>query len=256
MTIMRAESEHQGGLLSISLGPVKADRHFGESHPEATPDARYWCVTVMDNGVGMSTKTVAKIFDPFFTTKEKGKGTGLGLAMTYFIVQQHNGFVDVYSEVGVGSTFNVYFPILEGGAWTEDNERPMEIRLGEGLILVVDDEEIMRRTAADILEECGYQVLVAESGDAGIQLYRQRGSEIKAVLLDIIMPRKTGRETFLELREVDPGIRVLMTSGFGQDNTIESIQKLGVDGFIRKPYTLDKLSEAMHRVIQGETWFE
>ncbi|MCK7505102.1 MAG: ATP-binding protein [Desulfobacterales bacterium] len=151
---MRKENEPQGGKLTVSLKKIFADKDFCIAHPEAH-EMEYWALTVQDTGVGMDTKTVAKIFDPFFTTKQKDKGTGLGLAMVYNIVQQHGGFIDVYSVMGLGSTFNIYLPALQGAESAVSTEKPFVIPRGEGLILVVDDEEIIRQTARAILEECG-----------------------------------------------------------------------------------------------------
>ena len=115
MTIMRSDDQNQGGALEIGLEQIHTDYHFLVSHPDAELNKAYWILSVRDDGVGMSQKTVAKIFDPFFTTKAKEKGTGLGLAMVYNIVQQHGGFIDVYSEEGNGSTFNIFLPVLEIG---------------------------------------------------------------------------------------------------------------------------------------------
>ncbi|HOS97437.1 MAG TPA: PAS domain-containing protein, partial [Deltaproteobacteria bacterium] len=159
MTTMRGEDEHQGGRLTVSLRKIYGDAAFRATHPEAG-EIQYWVLSVQDTGVGMETKTVAKIFDPFFTTKDKDKGTGLGLAMVYNIVRQHSGFIDVYSEPGVGSTFNVYLPVFEEEATAAGTDPDQEIPRGEGLILVADDEDMIRETARAILEECGYSVVL------------------------------------------------------------------------------------------------
>lgn len=248
MTSMRKENEHQGGKLTVSVKKIFADKSFCSTHAEAR-EQKYWILSVADTGVGMDTRTVAKIFDPFFTTKLKNKGTGLGLAMVYNIVQQHGGFVDVYTEVNVGSTFNVYLPVFEPDQEDSVVEQNKAILQGEGLILVVDDEDMIRQTARAILEECGYTVLLAENGEEGVNIYRNRHNEIKAVLLDMIMPKMSGKEAFLEMKKIDPGLKVLLASGFKHDERVESILNSGVYGFVQKPYNLQILSEAIFKVV-------
>jgi CheY-like chemotaxis protein len=127
----------------------------------------------------------------------------------------------------------------------------MEIRRGSGLILVVDDEEIIRQTAQAILEECGYTVVLAHNGEEGVQVFKARHHEIKAVLLDMVMPKKSGKEAYLEMRAIDPDLKVLLSSGFKQDERVESVLDLGVRGFIQKPYSLDTLSRAIFAVIDN-----
>gem|GEM_PF-3101629 len=251
MTMMRKDGEKHGGMLLLNIDRIHADKHFCNTHPEAESGKDYWILSVRDTGVGMETKTVAKIFDPCFTTKIKGKGTGLGLAMVYNIIHQHNGFIDVYSEINIGSTFNVYMPVLLGEGIEERAEESPEISRGEGLILVVDDDTVVRQTARDILEECGYEVIMAENGEEGVEVFRQRHKEIRAILLDLIMPKKSGKDAFLEMREIDRNLKVLLTSGFKQDERLEAVLKLGVQGFIQKPYTLEKLAKAMSEVLNS-----
>ncbi len=249
MTIMRKEGEPAGGTLTISISRIFADRFFCDTHPEAHP-GHYWMVSHRDTGVGMDTKTISKIFDPFFSTKKTGMGTGLGLAMVYNIVQQHGGFIDVYSEPGYGSTFNVFLPSLEENNGTAgDIETEESIEKGTGLILVVDDEEIIRTTAQHMLEECGYQVITAVNGDEGISAYREKYSEIKAVLLDVAMPLKSGAETFAEMKKINPSVKVLLTSGFKQDDRVQKLLARGVDDFIQKPYSMIELSKKIKKTI-------
>jgi PAS domain S-box-containing protein len=250
MTFMRKPEEHLGGVLTIALKSLQADNYFCSNHPEAQ-EIYYWVLSVQDTGTGMDSKTVAKIFDPFFTTKEKGKGTGLGLSMVYNIVQQHKGFIDVYSEVGHGTTFSVYLPSIE--AVQENSVCPEELKLthGEGLILVVDDEAIMRELAQEILTECGYQVLLAENGEEGVDVFRKEHERISMVLLDMVMPKKSGKEAFIEMKNIDPKVKVLLASGFRQDSRVEDIMKIGLSGFIQKPYTIERLSEAIRETIKA-----
>ena len=251
MTMMRNESEHRGGKLTIALERLFADKHFCKTHPEAE-EISYWSLSVRDNGVGMDTKTVAKIFDPFFTTKNKGKGSGLGLAMVYSIVKQHQGFIDVYSEVGLGTTFNIYFPEMIGVEIIKEIASTEEIPMGKGLILIIDDEPVMRKTAKEMLNTCGYDVIFAKDGEEGVQVFKEQHENIDAILLDMVMPKKSGKEAYIEMKQIDENIKIILSSGFRQDERVSSIMKLGINKFVQKPYTLSKLATAFHEVL-GES---
>ena len=249
MTTMRADAPW-GGTLTVAIEEIMADEVFRRKHPEAVCNA-YWRISVSDTGVGMDTKTAVKIFDPFFTTKEQGMGTGLGLAMAYNIVRQQQGFIDVYSEPGLGSTFNVYLPVLV----REDKCLPLgqgsEVVRGEGLILVVDDDELVRSMAEEILQTVGYSVLTAVNGQEGVDLYRQHQPRIRGVLLDMAMPVMSGREAFLEMQKINPAVKVLLASGFRKDNRVDEILQLGVKDFLQKPYTVSSLALAIRKVVDS-----
>ncbi len=250
MTIMRGESIW-GGTLTIAIDKVVVDPVFQKRHPEAI-GTFYWKVSVRDTGIGMDTKTAAKIFDPFFTTKEQGKGTGLGLAMVYNIVRQAQGFIDVYSEPGHGSTFSVYLPLLvREGVSVPSPGDSLAISRGEGLVLVVDDDKRVRKMAENILETVGYTVLTAENGKEGVERYQHQQAGIKAVLLDMAMPVMSGREAFMEMKKINPDVKVLLASGFRKDDRVEEILGLGVKDFLQKPYTLTSLALAMKKVIDS-----
>jgi len=249
MTIMRDKDETWGGELSVSIEPIKPGPHFLKRHAGAKL-GKYWLLSVKDNGIGMNKETVDKIFDPFFTTKATGVGTGLGLSMAYAIIKQHNGFMTVYSEVKIGTTFNLYLPLLEKG--TVNDEEVAEEKIlpkGHGLILVVDDEQVMRELAKDILEECGYSVVFAEDGKKGVELYRKIYKEVKLVLLDMIMPELSGKDAYVQMKEINPDIKVVLASGFRQDERVDTALELGVNSFIQKPYTINKLAETIDKII-------
>jgi PAS domain S-box-containing protein len=251
MTIMRGNDSIWGGILTIAIDQVKADGDFQQKHAEATVGS-YWKLSVSDTGVGMETKTAAKIFDPFFTTKGQGKGTGLGLAMVYNIVQQQHGFIDVYSEVGMGSTFSVYLPVLEREtSLSSVVDEQVRISQGQGLILVVDDDDIVRGVAESILQTVGYTVLTAKNGREGVEKYREFADSILAVLLDMVMPVMSGREAFIEMKKINPQVKVLLASGFRKDERVEEILGLGVKDFLQKPYTITTLAQTMKKVIDS-----
>ena len=250
MTIMRSGDEKQGGILSLSIKKIKSDKYFCAVHPEAVP-GEYWMISQSDTGVGIKSVNLHKIFDPFFTTKESDHGTGLGLAMVYSIVHQHGGFIDVYSEPGVGSTFNVFFPVLSEEDINETVAAESGIEKGNGLVLVIDDEDIVRLMAESILVESGYDVIPVSSGREAIKVYSIRKDEIKCVLLDMAMPVMSGKEVYLELKKINPDVKVLLTSGFRQDGRVQETLTLGINGFIQKPYSILELSKKIKEITSS-----
>ena len=250
MTLMREENEPKGGKLTITIRRINADKHFLVSHPEAQ-ETEYWMLSVCDSGVGIEQKNISKIFVPFFTTKERGKGTGLGLSMVYNTIHQNNGFIDVYSEPGIGTTVNVFLPVLNKDNYETENKKEFALPMGKGLVLVVDDEEIMRKTSRSILEKCGYEVIEATDGVKGAELFRERHNEIKAVIIDLVMPKMSGEQAYLEMKKIDPNVKSLLASGFRQDERVNLALSYGINGFIQKPFTLEILSKAMHDLLYG-----
>jgi len=250
MTFMRKEVQGKSNVLTISTDLIYADSSFCLSHTEARYNDQYWMVSIGDTGVGMPSKIVAKIFDPFFTTKDKGLGTGLGLSMVNSIVKQHSGFTDVYSEEGVGSIFTIYLPAANYTRDISTKSSKVVVHPGSGLILIIDDEPVMRETAKFILEECGYSTILAINGREGINFYRDNHSEIKAVLLDLFMPKLNGFETFTELIKINPEVKVLLSSGFNKDLSVQQLLNQGAKGFIKKPFTITRLSKAIGSTIE------
>ncbi len=251
MTIMRKKGDPPGGDLSVLIKKVIVDKNFQNTY-QGKLGGEFWRIQFNDTGIGMSDETIKKIFDPFFTTKEHGKGTGLGLAMVFNLVKNHNGFIYVYSEVGVGSTFNLYLPVQK--LETEkalDRIPKTEILQGTGFVLIADDEEVVRDTAEEILEECGYDILLAKDGIECIELYKENYDKIKIVLLDMNMPNKSGKDTYLELVKINKNVKVIISSGFISDERVLSVLKLGVNNFIQKPYTLVELSKIVYSTIHG-----
>jgi len=249
MTLMRPPTESRGGLIEILIARVKLDKNLFPNEPVA---GFYWKLSVKDAGVGINTENLPKIFDPFFTTKSRGKGTGLGLSMVYNIIDLHHGFVDVKSEPGNGSVFSIFLPEFkpenETGAVTETD--PSEIIHGEGTILIVDDEDAIRTTAGKMLKSLGYRVLTAENGEEGCELFKQKHKEICAVLLDIAMPKMSGDEAYDTMKKIDPQLKVLLSSGFINDDRVRKTLENGADGFIKKPYSITKLSRKIHEILR------
>jgi hypothetical protein len=202
---------------------------------------RYALLTVSDTGEGMEKNIQEKIFEPFFTTKEVGKGTGLGLAMAYGIVKQHNGFINVYSEPRKGTTFKMYFPLIDSAIEHDrEAETSSEVK-GTGTILVAEDDMMVRKLIKEILEEAGYEVLEASDGEEALREFQSNQDEIQMLLLDVIMPKKNGKEVYEAVRTTRPDIRAIFISGYDAD----IIHKKGIieEGieFVTKPIASDKL---------------
>jgi signal transduction histidine kinase len=243
MTIMRPIGEREGGTLSVSASYTRPADDFVSRYPLAQSGALYVRMTVEDTGVGIDDEVRAQIFDPFFTNKRKDEGTGLGLAMAYRIIQQHGGCIDVASAPGKGSVFTVYLPALEeelsADRTLSEGEEPVA---GEGRILLVDDEKSVLGIAAGMLERLGYEVTSAESASEAIELFERTHGDFAAVILDLSMPGMSGLEVYEKMRAINPGVRVLLASGFIEECVLADALNSGIAGFLQKPYTITELS--------------
>jgi CheY-like chemotaxis protein len=219
-----------------------------EVRPHEVKAGRYVEVTVTDTGVGMDEQTRQRVFEPFFTTKEMGRGTGLGLASAYGIVKNHGGIIEVDSDKGAGTTFRLYLPASDKAVLRETSLEG-EARRGSEGVLVVDDEEMVRSVVKKMLEELGYRVWAAANEEEAIkQMGSQRGN-IDLVLLDMIMPGSSGGEVFEALKRLDPGVKVLLSSGYSLNGEARKILDLGCDGFIQKPFTMKSISAKMREIL-------
>jgi PAS domain S-box-containing protein len=236
-----------GGTLRLSLAEALADDQTLQPLPRLR---RYVVLTVSDTGAGMDDATRERMFEPFFTTKDPGKGTGLGLAMVYGIVRNHGGFIDVRSEIGKGTTVQVYLPVShhDQGAGAEEAARDVAEGKGE-LILIVDDEEPLRNLVRDVLSRRSYRVLVAADGREALEAYRTRGPEIALVILDMTMPGMSGQELFDALRTQNPTVRVLLCSGYAQEGTAQDVLRRGALGFLQKPYLITELATKVRDIL-------
>jgi CheY-like chemotaxis protein len=208
----------------------------------------YVLLTVTDTGIGMDPKTVERIFEPFFTTKELGRGTGLGLASVYGIVKGHGGYVDVESEKGRGTTFKIYLPASKKEVY-KTIEPSDHISRGTGTILLIDDEEMVLEVGQKLLKAMGYRVLIAREGREAIEVYKRHRETVDLVLLDIIMPNMKGGEVFDCLREINPNIKVLLSSGYSIDGEASKILERGGKGFIQKPFDMERVSETIRAIL-------
>ena len=211
---------------------------------------RYVKISVSDTGVGMDASIRERIFDPFFSTREVGKGTGLGLASSYGIIRNHGGIIDVKSEKGKGSTFDIYLPAAKSKVIDQRSEVSEVIKPGSETILLVDDEGIIIDVTPEMLTELGYEVLTARSGEEALEQYRIiNRDKIDLVILDMIMPGMGGGETYDRLKQIDPEITVLLSSGYSIDGQATEILKRGCNGFIQKPFNIEILSKKIREIL-------
>jgi two-component system cell cycle sensor histidine kinase/response regulator CckA len=216
--------------------------------------SEYLVVSVQDTGVGMDEATRARIFEPFFTTKGLGKGTGLGLAVVYGVVNSHHAFVDVESKRGDGATFSIYFPVPARPVETTiSQEGGIEKGTAHGneMVLLVEDEEMLRELLKSVLEEKGYRVLGANDGQNGLETYQRHCKEIALVLSDMGLPRLGGWEMFQKMKEVNPNVRVILASGYFDPNLKLDMLKAGAKDFIQKPYVAEEVLKRIREVIDG-----
>ncbi len=209
----------------------------------------YVLLSVQDNGLGMDRETRDRIFEPFFTTKGLVNGTGLGLASVYGIVKAHGGFIDVESEPGEGTTFSVFLPATRSSD-TAPSLSSDPARGGPETILLVDDEAIILEVGGRMLRQLGYRVLAAESGAEALEVYRSHDRPIHLVVFDMIMPGMSGNELFEGLRKLDPGVRALLSSGYGLNGQAREILDSGCAGFIQKPFDLRELSRKVRELLE------
>jgi len=239
-----------GGVIKICAENLTLE----EESSLPLPEEAYVEVSISDQGVGIPEKYIQKIFDPFFTTKQKGKG--LGLAASYSIIQKHHGHITVESKLGVGSTFHIYLPVsprrfLEGG------EAEDEAIKGTGRILVMDDDDIIREIASDMIVDLGYEVNTATNSAEAIELYSnamESGRPFDIIILDLTMPGETGGEEVIQkLMEIDPDIKAIVSSGYSKNPIMANFGKYGFKGVIAKPYQTKKLSKILHEVMIGNS---
>ncbi len=225
-----------GGTLSIVAESVVFDDMYIKSHGYGSPGP-FALISVTDSGIGMDKETADKIFEPFFTTKDPGKGTGLGLAMVYGIVKQHNGYINIYSELNRGTTFKIYFPLIK-----EEVEETEQIEIatlsgGTETVLVAEDDEEARKMVKTVLEAYGYKVIESVDGEDAVRKFRENKAAIQLLILDVIMPKKNGKAAFDEIKKERPEMKALFTSGY----TADIIHKKGILeeklNFISKPFS-------------------
>lgn len=238
-----------GGDITLSTKEIELNKAYCNSSPFEIRPGDFIQLSIQDNGLGIPSHLQQKIFEPFFTTKGVGKGTGLGLSAVYGTIKDHHGAVTVYSEEGVGTVFHIYLPLSRG----EDHEvlhtQTAKIPRGSGTVLVIDDEEVIRNTAKIILKNLGYEVMSANDGEEGVEVFKEHQSKIDLVLMDMVMPKMSGTECFHAIREISHDIPILLCSGFTGSASINELLENGATAFLKKPYTTPDISQAIYLAL-------
>jgi PAS domain S-box-containing protein len=251
LAINARDAMRHGGSFVIETDTIELDDSFIRAHGYGER-GWYALVSVADTGTGMDEATRKRIFEPFFTTKELGKGTGLGLSIVYGIIKQHRGYINVYSEPGEGTTFRIYLPLItmEGESRTPAAGIPEEkLPGGTETVLVAEDDETLRKLSHTVLEEYGYRVIEAEDGADAVNKFLMHKDIIKLVILDMIMPKKNGREVYQEIKKVQPDVKALFVSGYTADKRIsEELLERGVE-FLMKPMSPMDLLKKVRAVL-------
>ena len=248
MILNARDAMPKGGVISIITQNHLIKQNFQQG---ALPPGHYVRVTIGDTGTGIPIEILPKIFDPFFTTKEVGKGTGLGLSMVYGIVKSHNGTIYVNSETNKGTQFEILFPADEKSI-PKEKEEEMSYGIPQGLkVLIIDDEQYVRDILADILKYLGCEVIKANGGKKGLEIYSAQKSDIDYVVIDMRMPKMDGPSTISALKKINPDLRIITTSGF-DDRLIEPENLNNIIGFLPKPYSLKNVSKAFESFLQKE----
>ena len=242
------------GELTLKTELIDLDQAYCQ-RDEILEPGRFVCVSISDTGCGMAPEVVERIFEPFFTTKEIGSGTGLGMAMVYGLVKQHQGHIDVESEIGAGTTFRIYLPAVldapvEDAEVTRPSKREKEPGNSEGTILIADDEELLRQVSSRILQRAGYHVLLACDGEEAVQLVIEHGDQINLAILDVMMPNMTGREACNRIAEINPDLPLLFCTG--HDPAVAQSGEIPA-GYpvVQKPFTAEQLADAVRSILEN-----
>ena len=239
-----------GGTLKLETEDVTLDSK--NCKPYQIEPGRFVHIAVTDTGIGMDQKTVKRIFDPFFSTKEKARGTGLGLASAYGIIKNHGGIINARSEIGFGTTFDIYLPVIEKMVEDEFSSEKT-ISKGTETVLLVDDEDMIIDVGQALLTKLGYRVIGVNSGKEAVAVIHRQGYGIDLVILDMIMPNMDGGKTFDRIRDICPQIPVLLSSGYAMNGQAEKIMNRGCDGFIQKPFSAYELSQKIRKILDKKT---
>ena len=251
LSVNARDAMNKGGLLTIASEEVLLDRQFSALHGYGEP-GRYALITVSDTGEGMNEQTRQKIFEPFFTTKEVGKGTGLGLAVVYGIIQQHDGHINVYSEPGTGTTFRMYLPLVESVMVTHDSGQTAPYpENGTETILLAEDDESLRKMTSSLLAALGYKIIIAGDGEEALQKFKEYREDIDLLLFDIIMPKKSGKEAYEEIAKICPDMKVIFVSGYSPDIIQDKIAFANNVTIVYKPVLPSDLLRKIRGVLDN-----
>lgn len=241
LCINASQAMPDGGNLTITTRNIHLNSVYCNTLPFTIKPGQYVNLEVTDTGSGIDDDNIEHVFEPFFTTKETGKGTGLGLASVYGMVEEHHGAITVSSEIGRGTTFHLMLPCSDESVGIIQDSSEVSQISASGRVLIVDDEEIIRSTGRALLEEIGCTVVTADNGRAGIDIFKKSPTEFDFIILDMIMPEMNGTEAFYAIKEIDPNAKIFVASGYTKEEKLDELEKHGLDGFILKPFKLDAL---------------
>jgi CheY-like chemotaxis protein len=249
MLVNARDAMPKGGTLTISAENITLDENYSRMHSEAKP-GDYVSMAITDTGTGIPVGIQEKIFEPFFTTKEIGMGTGLGLSTTLAIVKSHEGFINLQSEVGKGTSFRIFIPATGTASGVEAASEVVDLPMGHGeLILIIDDEAAIREITKDTLEAYGYRALTASDGAEGVAVFAENEKMIRVVIVDIMMPVMDGTAAILVLQHMDPDVKIIAASGLTTKGKVTTPPNSIVQGYLTKPYTAEKLLKALAAVL-------
>jgi CheY-like chemotaxis protein len=239
--------ENTSGIISVQLKEISMDG--GELEDSPLKPGQYAMLSVSDNGVGIPRNVINNIFEPYFTTKEKGKGTGLGLAVVHGIVREHKGDMKVYSEEGKGTTFNVYIPLMKQSTEIVANDSISVLPTGTESLLLVDDEESVVRLEKQMLERLGYKVVAQSSSIDALELFKANPDDYDLVVTDMTMPNMTGDKLAKEILTIRSDIPVIICTGFSERINKEQAEAIGVNGFLMKPVVKSEMAQMVRKVL-------
>jgi two-component system cell cycle sensor histidine kinase/response regulator CckA len=239
-----------GGDLYLETKNVQLTKEDTERYHVAP--GNYVKISARDTGVGMDEATRLRVFEPFFTTREMGGGTGLGLASAYGIIKNHGGIINVHSKPGHGATFNIYLRASDKEV-ERDKDQSRDVSGGTETVLLVDDEDMIMDVGNEMLAALGYHVMVAQNGKQAVELFKENQDKIDMVILDLIMPDMGGGEVFDRLKEINPKVRVLLSSGYSMEGQAQEIMTRGCDGFIQKPFNMEQLSDKLREILENQS---
>jgi signal transduction histidine kinase/ActR/RegA family two-component response regulator len=252
LSVNARDAMPNGGTLTVSVENCVLDEHYSAMNSKAKP-GRYVLINVTDSGMGMPPRVVDKIFEPFFTTKELSKGTGLGLSTVMAIIKSHEGLINVYSEVGRGSSFKVYLPAMENSSNQPAEDKLSRLPRGRGqTVLVVDDEASILTITCQTLHAFGYKSLTAMDGAEAVAIYAQNVNDISVVVTDMNMPVLNGMATIRALLRINPKVKIVAATGLNVDGDAGKLTEMGVKHSLAKPYTAETLLRVLDQIINSD----
>ena len=251
LAVNSRDAMSDGGRLVFETKNVTLDEEYFKTNPAAMP-GEYVMLSIADTGCGMDKETMEHIYEPFFTTKEVGKGTGLGLAMVYGIVESHGGYITSYSKPDEGTTFRIYYPVLQSDIEVQASEEAEELQGGSETILLVDDEEAVLDIAKSMMERFGYTTITAENGEDAIEIFKKSNPYPDLVILDVGMPGMGGHKCLIELLKIYPDLKVIIASGYPENGKVEKTIKAGAADFVAKPYSLADMVKKVREILDSE----